>query len=238
MADDVDLQPLKRSRLYEEVANQLREFIDTRDLKPGDRLPSERDIASWLQVSRTSVRQALTALKAVGLVDVRHGGGVYVLRSPDEVIPTLALQLLDQYQQLPAIMEVREALETATCRLAARRRSAQDLKRLRGALENMADAVASGGDPAPADAQFHEAIALAAHNELLHDLMSQLEDPIDKTRRASLSRPGRPPMSLEAHRLIYEAIEAENEDLAAERMREHLRVVADVTYVVPAEKSL
>jgi GntR family transcriptional repressor for pyruvate dehydrogenase complex len=77
--------------LYEEVAERLREFIDARELKPGDRLPSEREIASWLEVSRTSVRQALTALRAIGLVDMRHGGGVYVVRSAEEVIPTLAL---------------------------------------------------------------------------------------------------------------------------------------------------
>jgi GntR family transcriptional repressor for pyruvate dehydrogenase complex len=134
-------------------------------------------------------------------------------------------------------MEVREALETATCRLAARRRSDSELRELRGALEAMAGAIARSEDPAPADARFHEAIAHAAHNRLLSDLMAQLHDPIDKTRRASLSRPGRPPRSLEAHRLVFNAIEAGNEDLAAERMREHLRVVADVAYVARDEPS-
>jgi GntR family transcriptional repressor for pyruvate dehydrogenase complex len=231
LAADLDPQPLRRTRLYEEVADRLRAFIDAKQLQPGDRLPSEREIASWLEVSRTSVRQALTALKAVGLVDMRHGGGVYLVRATDEVIPTLALQLSGQYEKLPAIMEVREALETATCRLAARRRSPAELAALRRALDRMSKAIERGEDPAPADALFHDAIAKAAHNELLHDLMLQLRDPIDKTRRASLSRLGRPPRSLEAHRLIFNAIEAQNEDLAADRMREHLRVVADVAYV-------
>ena len=106
---------------------------------------------------------------------------------------------------------------------------------MRNALNRMAKAIERSQDPAPADALFHDAIARAAHNELLRDLMHQLRDPIERTRRASLSRPGRPPQSLEGHRLIFNAIEAQNEDLAAERMREHLRVVADVAYVQPTD---
>jgi GntR family transcriptional repressor for pyruvate dehydrogenase complex len=229
------LQPVKKTVLYELVADRLREFIDVRNLSAGDRLPSEREIATRLGVSRTSVRQALTSLSAVGLIQMRHGEGAYLIRSLDDVIPSFASELLSQYAQLPAIMEVREALETQNCRLAARRHSSADIKAMEKALQEMRRAIDKGRDPATGDARFHWAIAQAAHNDLLRDLMDQLGEAIDATRRASLSRPGRPPQSLEAHQRILEAIISRDPDLAAQRMREHLAVVADVAYVADEE---
>jgi len=120
---DASLQPIRRSPLYEAVVERLKAFIDVQQLKPGDRLLSERELAQRLGVSRTSVRQALTALRVSGLVEIRHGDGVFLLQPPEQVVPSLADQLLRSHEQLPAIMEVREALETQTARLAARRRS-------------------------------------------------------------------------------------------------------------------
>ena len=228
---DASLQPIRRSPLYEAVVERLKAFIDVQQLKPGDRLLSERELAQRLGVSRTSVRQALTALRVSGLVEIRHGDGVFLLQPPERVVPSLADQLLRSHEQLPAIMEVREALETQTARLAARRRSPADLAELHAAVEAMAQAVGAGTDPAPADERFHGAIARAAGNELLQTLMAQLAEPIDQTRRASLSRPGRPPDSLAAHRVILAAIEAGDGDAASRAMRRHLEVVADVALV-------
>jgi len=213
----------------------LREFINVQELKPGDRLMSERELAQRLGVSRTSVRQALTALRVGGLVEIRHGDGVYLLRSPEDVVPSLAEELLQSHAQLPAIMEVREALETQTARLAARRRSEADLDEMRLALREMAAAIEQGDDGAEADRRFHGAITAASHNELLAGLMEQLADVIDQTRRASLSRPGRPPRSLMAHEQILQAISDHDEDGAARAMRDHLEVVADVAFVPRGE---
>jgi GntR family transcriptional repressor for pyruvate dehydrogenase complex len=225
------LRPLRRSRLYEEVVERLRELIDVQELKPGDRLMSERELAERLGVSRTSIRQALTALEVMGLVRVRHGGGVFLTRAPGDVLPPLATELLDSYERLPAVIEVREAIETQTARLAARRRDEADLRAMRQALDRMEAAIESGGEAADADAAFHTAIVRAARNPLLERLWADLSEPIDQTRRASLARPGRPPRSLAAHRAILEAIEAEDEDGAAARMRDHLSVVGDLGFL-------
>jgi GntR family transcriptional repressor for pyruvate dehydrogenase complex len=225
------LRPLRRSRLYEDVVERLRELIDVQELKPGDRLMSERELAERLGVSRTSVRQALTALEVMGLVRVRHGGGVFITRAPDDVLPSLATKLLDSYERLPAVIEVREAIETQTARLAARRREEPDLRAMRDALQRMEAAIESGGEPADADAEFHTAIVRAARNPLLEKLWNDLAEPIDQTRRASLARPGRPPRSLAAHRDILEAIEAGDEDRSATSMREHISVVADLGFL-------
>jgi DNA-binding FadR family transcriptional regulator len=95
-------------------SSALRELIDVQGLEPGDRLMSERDLAERLGVSRTSVRQALTALEVMGLVRIRHGGGVFLARPQDTVLPSLASELVDRCEQLPAVIEVHEAIETQT----------------------------------------------------------------------------------------------------------------------------
>jgi GntR family transcriptional regulator, transcriptional repressor for pyruvate dehydrogenase complex len=225
------LRPVRRSRLYEEVVARLRELIDVQGLQPGDRLMSERELAQRLGVSRTSVRQALTALEVMGLVRIRHGGGVFLARAPDDVLPSLATELVNRYEHLPAVMEVREAIETQTARLAARRRDDDDLRAMRGALSAMEAAIDSRGDAVAADAQFHTAIVRAARNPLLERLWADLGEPIDQTRRASLARPGRPPRSLAAHRTILEAIETGDEDAAGAAMRAHLSLVGDLGFL-------
>ena len=234
---DPSLEPIRRSPLYEEVAERLRSFINVQALRPGDRLLSERELSQRLGVSRTSVRQALTALRVSGLVDIRHGDGVFLLRSPEEVLPSLANELLASYAELPATMEVREALEAQTARLAARRHRAKDLKEMRAALAEMASAIAAGDDGADADRRFHDAVARASHNPLLVALIDQLAGPIHETRRASLARPGRPPLSLAGHAEIADAIERKDEEGAARAMRAHLGAVAGEALVVERDAS-
>lgn len=219
---DAGLQPIARSPLYEQVVERLREFIDAQQIKPGDRLMSERDLAERLGVSRTSVRQGLTALRVLGLVEIKHGDGVYLLRSPRDVIPSLASEIVGSEVDHPMIWEVREAIEVQAARLAARRRTAADLKAMHAALDLMETAVAGGDDGIQEDRRFHHAIVDAAGNRLLRQMTEQLADMIDRTSEASLTLAGRPPVSLDAHRAILAAIEAQDEAAAAEGMRQHV----------------
>jgi GntR family transcriptional repressor for pyruvate dehydrogenase complex len=216
------LQPIHRSPLYEQVVERLRDFIDVEDLKPGDRLMSERELAERLGVSRTSVRQALTVLRVQGLVEIRHGDGVYLVEPPGQVIPSLALEVANSEVDHPMIWEVREGIEVQAARLAARRRTDADLGAMADALSAMAESVDSDGDGVIGDRHFHRAVAQAAHNELLAQLHDQLRELIDRTSEASLSRPGRPPVSLHEHQEIFEAIERGDEEAAVELMREHI----------------
>jgi GntR family transcriptional repressor for pyruvate dehydrogenase complex len=216
------LQPIHRSPLYEQVVQRLRDFIDVEDLKPGDRLMSERELAERLGVSRTSVRQALTVLRVQGLVEIRHGDGVYLVEPPGQVIPSLALEVANSEVDHPMIWEVREGIEVQAARLAARRRTDADLGAMADALSAMAESVDSDGDGVIGDRHFHRAVAQAAHNDLLAQLHDQLRELIDRTSEASLSRPGRPPVSLHEHQEIFEAIERGDEDAAVELMREHI----------------
>ena len=218
--------------LYEGVARTLVELIRTEALEPGQRLPAERELAQRLGVSRVSVRQGLTVLRINGLVEIRRGDGAYVRRRLSDTPPSLAQDLIGSRAHLPAVMEVREAIEGQSARLAAQRRTDDDLRAIRAAVDAMEQDIAAGGTGANADERFHHAIAEAAHNVILSDLMAQLAEPIELTRRASLSRPGRPPRSLEAHRRILEAIERSDDDAAATAMHEHLAVVGDVAHIL------
>jgi GntR family transcriptional regulator, transcriptional repressor for pyruvate dehydrogenase complex len=222
------LRPLERSRrLYEDVGERLGQFVRESGMAPGNQFPAERELANRLHVSRTSVRQSFVVLQALGFVDVRHGEGVF-LRRTRGFGESLA-NLLERRRRLPDVLEAREALEVKLAELAAAHRSPDDLDAMRAALEQMETEIGSGGLGTEGDAAFHHAIALAARNQVLLHLIDAMAEVIQESRVESLSEPGRPPRSLEAHRRILAAIESQSTALAAEAMRLHLRVVADVS---------
>jgi GntR family transcriptional repressor for pyruvate dehydrogenase complex len=221
------LRPLERSRLYEDVGERLGEFVRESSMTPGDQFPPERELSQRMQVSRTSVRQAFVVLQALGFVDVRHGEGVFLRRTRG--FGESLTKLLERRRRLPEVLEAREALEVKLAELAAAHRQANDLKAMSAAVARMDAEVAAGGLGTEGDASFHHAIALASGNQILVHLIDAMAEVIQESRVESLSEPGRPPRSLEAHRRILAAIESQNTELAAEEMRQHLRVVADVS---------
>jgi GntR family transcriptional regulator, transcriptional repressor for pyruvate dehydrogenase complex len=178
------------------------------------------------------LRQALTALRVVGMIDVRQGDGIYLIRAPADVLSSLAVEVLHSHAEYPMIMEVREALESHAAGLAARRRTDSDLASMRDGLDEMAVAIEAGEDGAAGDKHFHGAVVAAAHNSLLAGIVDQLFDLIDATSEASLARPGQPARSLAAHQEIYRCIDGRDDALAARRMRDHLRVTGDLDYVL------
>jgi len=229
---NLDPLPIRRHPLYEEIASRLRTLIAARHLEPGDRLPSERELAQQLGVSRTSIRQAIAALRSIGLVDVRHGDGTYLMRPAEEIVSTMAIEMLHVEADHPMVWEAREALEVHAARLAATRRTRDDLAAMHNSLAAMAHAIDCGGDGADADAALHRAIVRATHNPMLEQLFGSIADAVDRTSAASLSIPGRPPESLRAHRAIVEAIGDADPDRSASEMTSHLRGCArSVTHV-------
>ena len=221
------LRPLERSRLYEDVGERLGEFVRESGMEPGDQFPAERDLARRLHVSRTSVRQSFVVLQALGFVDVRHGEGAFLRRTRG--FGDSLTKLLERRRRLPDVLEAREALEVKLAELAAAHWAKDDLHAMKAAVAQMEGEIAAGGIGTEGDAAFHHAIAIAARNEILLHLIDAMADVIQESRIESLSEPGRPPRSLEAHRRILAAIEVRSTELAADAMKQHLRVVADVS---------
>ncbi|MGH3631954.1 MAG: FadR/GntR family transcriptional regulator [Sciscionella sp.] len=220
------LRPLTRPKLYEQVVAQLREHVAAAHLKTGDRLPPERELAERLSVSRTSIKQAIVVLEVQGLVDVRHGGGTYLLSDTLRAEPIEAL--VERRRRLPDVLDAREAVETKLAELAAGRRTDADLAAIDAALCLMADELGVGEHGEEGDRHFHAAVATAAHSELLAEFMQVMAGQVAESRHESLQQPQRPTRSLQQHRKIAEAIRATDAKAAVRAMRHHLQTVSQV----------
>ncbi|GAA5165403.1 FadR/GntR family transcriptional regulator [Ornithinimicrobium tianjinense] len=218
---------LQRSRLYEQIVEELVAHMRTHGLGPGDRLPPERELAQALGVSRASVAQALVALEVVGVIQVRHGEGAIVRRPVD---PGAALVDAVRVHQdaLPDIIDARSALEAKLAYLAAERRTEDDMQAIDDALALMERQVAAGERGLEGDRAFHEAVTRAGHSAVLARLMTEIGELILETRIESLSQPGRPQESLAKHRAIAEAIRQGRPADAALAMTDHIDLVSDV----------
>ena len=216
---------LVRTRLYEQVAEQITTWISTNGLTAGDRLPPERELAARLGISRATLSQALVALEVIGVVAVRHGDGTVVTEAPTKRIVEAIRAHADR---LPEIIDTRDALETKIAELAASRRNDEDLRRIDDALASMEADIEAGQRGVEGDERFHGAVTAAAHSLLLARLMDEISDLIRETRIESLSQPDRPRASLAGHRAIAEAIRAGDPQRAAAAMHAHVAMVSDV----------
>ncbi len=217
---------MTRPRLYEQVAQQILDWVRESGLQVGDRLPPERELATRLGVSRATVSQALVAMEVVGVVAVRHGDGAVLVESSGTSKVVEALRR--HAQRLPDIIEAREALESKLAGLAAVRRTEEDLARIDEALAVMAADIEAGGRGVTGDELFHAAVTTAGHSALLQRLMGEISDLVKETRIESLSQPDRPAESLAGHRRIAAAIRDRDAAGATAAMTDHVERVSDV----------
>lgn len=220
------LRPITRQRLYEQLVTRLLDHIRDEGLRPGDRLPSERLLAQRLRVSRNSLKQATVVLEIQGVLQVRHGGGIYFARDIEAIEPVATL--LDRRSRLPDVLDAREAIEVKLAELAAGRRTVSQLADMTSAIDAMAEAIALGHSGAQADEAFHEAVAAAAHSPVLAQFYRELAPAVAESRLESLRQPGRPARSLSEHRKIADAVRLGQPTRAAAAARRHVRTVRNV----------
>lgn len=228
---------IANQRIYQQIVEQISRMIREGLLKPGDRLPPERQLAEEFGVSRAAVREALSALGLMGLVEVRHGEGTFVRSVSEEglVTPMALLLALERDEAIGLeLLEIRSALEAESAYLAAQRREPEDLAAMEGALERMEMALKSGDLAADADWQFHHAIIAASGNGLLLQIMRSLsenmQDSLKLYRERLLRIPAMDRMLLDEHRGVLEAIRDQQPDLAHDRMRAHIERVKRTLY--------
>ena len=162
------------ARLSDQVAQQLIDQIRDGSLGPGAQLPTEALLVEQFNVSRTVVREAMSRLRSLGLVDARQGSCVYVREHPSFAPLNFDAGSALSRSAVVQMVEVRRALEAEVAALAATRRSAAELKRLKAAVAALENAVAAGGDGVEEDVRFHRAIADAAHNPFLISTLAYL----------------------------------------------------------------
>jgi GntR family transcriptional repressor for pyruvate dehydrogenase complex len=206
------------------VTAHVRRLIERGELRPGDRLPTERELAAQLGVSRPTVRTSLRALSTMGVVQSRQGAGTFITDGP----PALASEPLGLLAALhglnrDGLFEARLVLEVGSSALAAERASGDDLAAM---SEEVTGMFASIGEPLTFlrhDVRFHRAIAAASGNPVLGVLIDMLGSLFYERRSETIQRATDLRETAEAHRRIYQAIRARNRDAAIEAMGEHLR---------------
>jgi GntR family transcriptional repressor for pyruvate dehydrogenase complex len=232
------LEPVRRSRIYENIVEQIQALISEGTLQPGDQLPPERVLAERFKVSRSSVREALRALEMSGFIEGRQGGGTFV-RAPsaDDLVQPLAAALLAGKRELADVLEVREMIEPALAGKAAQRARPEQIAELEAILELQSQKVQRGESYPEEDAAFHYAIAVAADNPLVLRLLNVVMDLLHEVRAAYLQGGGRPAHSLRGHRQILEAIKRRDPDDAYRATLAHISQVRERLVEPPGDSA-
>ena len=217
------LEPLKRTRLYEEIVKQILDLIQKGRLKPGDKLPPERKLAEQLCVSRTAIREALRSLEMMGYIESNVGGGTYIKSiSLENVMSPFSTMLSQDEMLLVELIEVRQLLEAEIASLAARKITPEKTATIEATLHMMEEEISSGGDGITGENAFHDALAKASENSAMSIILDMCGELLSRTREATLRIPGQPEKSLEDHKIIFNAVKKGNPQAASAAMREHL----------------
>ncbi len=218
----------RRGGLVQEVVQHLEQLIQTGQIQPGDKLPTESAVMAELNVSRTVVREAISRLQASGQVETRHGIGTFALQAPSTHNFRIAEQDMATVDDVIAVLELRISLETEAAGLAAQRATPEQLTAMAAALHGFSMAIHSQSDAVPSDFQFHMEVAKATGNRHFADLMTYLGThiiPRTRIKTADQAPEGRQAYLERVHgehESIFNAIRNHDTEAARAAMRTHL----------------
>jgi GntR family transcriptional regulator, transcriptional repressor for pyruvate dehydrogenase complex len=220
---------VQSSRLYEQIVQQIEESVLKGELKTGDQLPAERDLAEQFGVSRTAVREAIKALHEKGLVGAYPGRGTFITSgTPNSMRQSLDRILKGGHPEGSAyLVEVREILEPEIAALAAARAGSQHLATMREAVNIMDDSQGDADAFIEADLDFHLSLAEAAQNPVVLSLIDSIVGLLREQRMRIFSVDGGPERGQYHHKRILEAIEQRDPRGARVAMQAHLRQVRE-----------
>lgn len=223
-----EFETVRRDKVYEGVAKQIESLI-LKKLRPGDKLPSERELAEMLGVSRSSIRDAIRSLELMGMVEPRQGAGTIVREiSSDSLVNPLANALKRKKELIGELLDFRKMLEPPMAARAATRASADEISEMQEILERQEEKLRRGESAIAEDSEFHYAIALASGNSVVLKVLDALMDLLHDSRERSLQVEGRQQKSLAGHRRILGAIKRNNPEAARVAMRRHIQNVEKI----------
>ena len=229
-----DFETIRRDKVYEGVAKQIERLI-LKKLQPGDKLPSERELAETLGVSRSSIRDAIRSLELIGMVEPRQGAGTIVRElSSQSLVNPLANAIKRKEELIGELLDFRKMLEPQLAARAATRASPDELGEMEEILARQERKLRAGESTIAEDSEFHYAIALASGNSVVLKVLDTLMDLLRDSRERSLQQEGRPQKSLAGHRRILAAIKRRDSDAAKAAMRRHIenveKIVLSITH--------
>jgi GntR family transcriptional repressor for pyruvate dehydrogenase complex len=224
-----DFEVVRKNKVYEEVAKQIERLI-LKKLKPGDKLPSERELAELLQVSRSSIRDAIRSLELMGLVEPRQGTGTIVRQTASGAakISPFANALERKREQVTELLDFRKMLEPPLAARAATHASVEEVAEMEEILKRQEEKQNQGDAAIAEDTEFHYSIALASGNSVVLKVIDTLMDLLRDTRERSLQVEGRSQKSLAGHRRILGAIKRHDAEAAKAAMRRHIEDVEEI----------
>jgi GntR family transcriptional repressor for pyruvate dehydrogenase complex len=232
----LELNQVRRVRVFEHAVNQIRAVIERGDLEPGDRLPTEQALSQDLDVSRSSIREALRVLEAEGLIEVRRGAGAFVApRASWNASTRSAVEawIGQREEALHQLLEVREYIEGLTARLAADSATDDLIEELRQIVQEQAACCPDEPDVdqiAGLDNRFHLRISAASGNDIADEIMNHVLPSFNESNKAVIFAGQRADDIVQEHQAIVEAI-ADRDGAAAERaMRAHIDQVQKVIH--------
>jgi DNA-binding FadR family transcriptional regulator len=214
--DRAALSPLPPVDRVQQVTAALADYIEGSNLVPGDRLPAERELMLALAVGRSTIREVIRHFQALGVVEARKGSGTYLLKpiSGTTIHMPLSLDTTHLRDVLLKTLEVRRGIEAEAGMVAARKRTAEDLKDIELKLNEMERVHLSKGTSGPEDLQFHLAIYDATHNPLFRQLLEQMRDAFERFWEKPFDRPDFARRSFPFHRTLFNAIADQDPEAA------------------------
>ena len=223
--------PNRQKRTYEEITSRLHTLVKNDGLKPGDRLPPERQLAIMFGVSRNSVREAIKSLEQHGMLVSKPGAGTFIAASGKG---NLASALEDAFarerHRLSDIFELRLLLEPQIAHLAAQRVSQSELEEMQTLVREYEKNMHEGLPVFFLDQAFHDAIAAATGNQSIVLLMEQMHDLLNESRDDALQSPARSANSLHDHIKILSALSERDPDRARDAMSDHLTHTREIVF--------
>ena len=216
---------VQRTKLSDQVADQLRSMSTGKQYRPGEKLPVEAELAAQFGVSRITVREAMHKLDIMGIVDVRQGAGTFVREiTPNAYIKTLLPMLSMDNNSLKDIFEIRQIIECKSAELAALNATPEDLAQVKLPLSKMAETARTGKlrQYNELDVQFHYAVAKCTHNQILITIQELLSDLVEGSISMGITPLNALEHSVIFHRKIYEAIAKHDSISAAGLMNAHI----------------
>jgi GntR family transcriptional regulator, transcriptional repressor for pyruvate dehydrogenase complex len=225
-------KPIRLERIAHKVANQLKKAISDGVFRVGDRLPSERELAEQMGVSRPSIREAIQQLELQGIVEIVHGGGTVVKNITErEIQKPMEVFIGDDKQRVLELTQVRSYMEPLAARQAASNRTEEELSRIHYYLEEMEHDFEKGQIRYEIDFQFHTEIAASAHNMVFLHLMSSIYQLISysiKIHREQMFVSKEAQAKILNHHLrVFKAIQNRDPEAAEAAMKDHLQFVVE-----------
>lgn len=219
-------KPIQRKYLFEEIIVAIEDYIQTNKMQPGEKLPSENELAELFQVSKTVIREALSVLRVNGLIEKRSGAGIFLKETDGRVISKKIAGHFIEKNQLQQLMEFRRGIEVEAAGLAALRATDKDISMIKRAHEKLIEAYESGSIGVSEDYQFHAYLIHASHNSLyqntFHTVSKVFEDGMRLSKLQSARLPGRFTEVDSEHRKIIAGVLERDPEKASLAMREHL----------------